>query len=341
MSQRAPPVCSILVANYNGMATLEACLDSVLGQEGDFPFELIVHDDASSDGSAEWVRGRYPDVRLIESRENVGFCVSNNRMAAVAQGRYLLLLNNDAELRPGALKRLHAYVEENRFGGILTLAQYDRASGRLLDVGSRLDLFLNPVPNSDPERRKVAMGMGACLWIPRDLWDETGGLPEWFGSLAEDMYLCLAAWILGHEVHALADAGYDHWVGTSFGGGKAQGNRLSTTFRRRALSERNKTFIMVIFYPLPLLLPVLPLHLFLLAVEGGLLSLLNRNGDYWQRIYWPAILGPWREAERVGRERRRWQSARRISGFRLLSIFTPWPYKLGMLFRYGLPHVRG
>lgn len=334
------PVCSILVANYNGMATLDACLASVFNQSIEHPFEVIVHDDASSDGSVEWIKGYYPNVRLIESQENVGFCVGNNRMAAIAQGRYLLLLNNDAELRPGALRRLFDYVGEDRFDGILTLAQYEKPTGRLLDIGSRLDPFLNPVPNLGSNRRKVAMGMGACLWVPRELWNEIGGFPEWFGSLAEDMYLCLATWTLGREVHALADSGYDHWVGASFGGGKAQGKKLNTTFRRRGLSERNKTYILAIFTPLPLLLLILPLHLLLLAIEGGLLSLLRWDGDYWRRIYWPALQGPWLERQRLWRERYRWQRARRASVWRFLSCFTPWPYKLRMLIRHGLPKVR-
>src|SRR3954462_7997396 len=101
------PAVSVCIANYNGIALIDACLQSVLAQDCKFPVEIIIHDDASKDDSVAHIRTHYPDVILIESSENVGFCVSNNRMAAVAHGTYLLLLNNDAELFPDALRILH------------------------------------------------------------------------------------------------------------------------------------------------------------------------------------------------------------------------------------------
>ena len=85
--QRLDPqlLCSVCIANYNGLATLANCLDSVLSQDCPGPVEVLVHDDASSDESEAWVRQHDPDVVLIESQVNVGFCVANNRMAAQAR----------------------------------------------------------------------------------------------------------------------------------------------------------------------------------------------------------------------------------------------------------------
>ena len=60
---------------------------------------------------------------------------------------------------------------------ILTLPQFDATSGELIDRGCLLDPFFNPVPNLDPKRSDVAMVIGACLWIPKDLWDEMEGFP--------------------------------------------------------------------------------------------------------------------------------------------------------------------
>ncbi|MHB1589621.1 MAG: glycosyltransferase family 2 protein, partial [Metallibacterium scheffleri] len=82
---------------------LRDCLESVYGQRTDFQIEVLLHDDASTDGSVALIRNEFPDVRVIQSRDNVGFCISNNRMAEAARGHYLLLLNNDAVLRPGSL----------------------------------------------------------------------------------------------------------------------------------------------------------------------------------------------------------------------------------------------
>ncbi|HYD33543.1 MAG TPA: glycosyltransferase, partial [Methylophilaceae bacterium] len=207
------PVVSICIANYNGIPIISECLDSVFAQQGDIPVEIIVHDDASTDGSVEFLRRNYPGIRLIESESNVGFCVSNNRMAEAANGEYLLLLNNDAALFPDAIVSLLAKAKDINESAILGLPQYDADSGELLDVGSLLDPFLNPIPNLEPTRTEVGMVMGACLWIPRSLWQSLGGFPEWFGSVGEDLYLCCIARLKGYPVAAAASSGYLHYVG--------------------------------------------------------------------------------------------------------------------------------
>ena len=333
------PLVSVCIANYNGMAVIDDCLSSVLEQEGHIPVEILVHDDASSDGSVTYIRDRYPDVKLIESTENVGFCVANNRMAVEARGKYLLLLNNDAALFPDAVQTLLAEAVWLNQPAILSLPQYDAASGELLDVGSLLDPFLNPVPNLNPERTNVGMVMGACLWIPKVLWQELGGFPEWFGSIGEDLYLCCRARLAGYLICALGTSGYKHKVGASFGGGKAKEGRLVTTFRRRALSERNKTFVMVITYPRPLLALVLPIHLLLLAIEGLLLSIIKRQRAFLTGIYLPAFVSLFQEKKQLQAIRQVTQTNGRASLTEFLSAMTPWPYKLRMLFKHGLPKV--
>ena len=102
---------SVCIANYNGQDVIDACIKSVLSQDSGCEIEVIVHDDASTDESKAIVECGYPSVILIESRENVGFCVSTNRMVARARGDYLLLLNNDAELMPGAIEALMQAAE--------------------------------------------------------------------------------------------------------------------------------------------------------------------------------------------------------------------------------------
>lgn len=334
------PLVSVCIANYNGMAVIDDCLRSVLGQEGHIPVEILVHDDASSDGSAEYIRARYPDVRLIESLENVGFCIANNRLAAVAKGKYLLLLNNDAALFQDALQTL--LTEATRLGqhAVLSLPQYDATTGELVDIGCLFDPFLNPVPNRNPQRSDVGMVIGACLWIPKELWDELGGFPEWFGSIAEDMYLCCRARLTGYPVRVLPDSGYRHWQGKSFGGGKVQGGGLSTTFRRRGLSERNKSFVMALIYPSPWMYPLLFIHMVLLLLEGGLLTMLKMNLRFWQEVYAPCFRALWRERIFLWGLRRDIQKSRQIGVLAFFSVFSLVPYKLLMLARHGLPHVR-
>jgi len=333
------PVCSICVANYNGAAVIGPCLESIYDQDFHLPLEIIIHDDASTDASVDLIRDRFPDVTLIVSESNVGYCVSNNRMVSRARGRYILLLNNDAVLHRDAVRALHDHAEQNPGPAILGLPQYDMQTCELIDRGSLFDPFLNPVPNLDPGRTDVGMVMGACLWIPKRLWDELGGFPEWFGSLAEDLYLCCLARLRGFSVTVLPESGYDHWVGRSFRGGKVVQNALRTSYQRRALSERNKTFTMLICYPPPAAFVLIPLHLLVLAAEGLILSFLKRSMRVFSDIYWFSLESVWREKGRLAQLRRSTQSSRRIPCRSFFSVHTPMPHKLSMLLRYGLPGI--
>jgi GT2 family glycosyltransferase len=322
------------------MKLVDACLKSVYQQDFSGAIEIIIHDDASTDGSADYIREKYPDVRLIASTDNVGFCISNNRMVDVATGEYILLLNNDAELFDDAVATLYSHARTLGQAAILGLPQYDAASGRLIDIGSSFDLFLNPVPNLDVQCQNVGMIIGACLWLPRSLWNEIGGFPDWFGSLAEDMYVCCLARLYGYPVQALATSGFRHWVGQSLGGGKVTENKLSTRLTRRVASERNKTFVMVMSSPAPWIYVLLPLHLMLLLLEGLALALLKRRWALFSDIYWGCLKSQWQERKRLAQWRRHIQEKRRVSQSDYLRVFSFVPYKLRMLLRHGLPEVK-
>lgn len=335
-----PPECSVCIANYNGEAFIRDCIDSVLNQKVNFPFEVILHDDCSSDGSVQLVRTTYPNITVIESPNNVGFCESNNRMAEAARGRFFLLLNNDAELIPGALSTLYSYALELGEPAILSLPQYDYETNTLVDRGSLVDLFMNPVPNQDARRREVAMVMGSCLWIPGSLWEALGGFPTWFESLAEDMFLCTAARLRGVSVKVPDASGYRHRQGLSFGGGKVVESALNTTLRRRRLSERNKTFTMWICYPAPWHLIILLAHFPALVGEGIFLSIIRRDFRIWKEIYWYCLKSVWANRHRLAKRRAVEQAERRVGFVDFFSTSTFIPRKLELLLRFGIPTIR-
>lgn len=336
----AAPLVSICIANYNGMDIIDECLRSVMEQQGAVSIEILVHDDASNDGSADYVRTHYPSVKLICSDSNVGFCIANNRMAAAATGQYLLLLNNDASLFSDALLTLLTEARRLDQSAILTLPQFDATTGALVDRGCLLDPFFNPVPNLDPERQDVAMVIGACLWIPKTLWDELEGFPEWFGSIAEDMYLCCRARLAGYAVRILTKSGYLHWQGSSFGGSRIVDSRLSTTFRRRSLSERNKTFVMTVTCPAPFFYCLLPLHLTLLLIEGVVLASIKRERTLFHHIYLGVLSELRREHARLAKLRRWVQKNRKIGRWAYFEVFTWLPHKLHLLIKHGVPQIR-
>ena len=334
------PLVSVCIANYNGMAVIDECVCSVLAQSGGISVEILIHDDASSDSTAAYIRDRYPDIKLIESIENVGFCVANNRMAAIAKGKYLLLLNNDAALFKDALETLISEASRLNQPAIFSLPQYEAASSELLDIGSLFDPFLNPFPNLDPLREEVGMVMGACLMIPKSMWIELGGFPEWFDSIAEDMYLCCRARLLGYSVIALSRSGYYHHVGHSFGGGKIRQNRLITSKKRRALSERNKSFIMIMSYPTLYFEIIFPLHILALAVEGLVLASIKRNVNLWNDIYFSCFKALWQKRAFLQTMRSEIQRERRSSSKKFFSVFKWLPHKLRMLYRHGVPTIK-
>ncbi len=339
MTQSAEIVCSVCIANYNGRDIIDDCIRSVLAQRCDFPYEIIVHDDASPDNSADDVASRYPQVILIRSEQNAGYCISNNRMAERARGRFLLLLNNDATLEPDALQTLYNEALGQAAPAVITLPQYNAGTGELVDRGLLLDPFLNPVPNLDPGRRDVATAHGACLWVPKRLWDEVGGFPEWFQMLAEDLYLCCVARLWGGAVRVTGRSGYHHHIGYSLGGGKVQNMGLNTTRYRRSLSERNKNFTMILCYPWPTLLAILPFHIILLLTEGMVLTLINRDSRIFTNIYVNALSSLWSFRHILRAQRRMLQKSRKTGVVGFFSAFTLMPHKLRLLLKYGLPTI--
>jgi GT2 family glycosyltransferase len=340
MNSIAPlPFCSVCIANYNGEQMLADCIDSVYAQEGDFSLEIIVHDDASTDASLA-VLARYPHVIVIASAENVGFCIANNRMAERARGVHLLLLNNDAALHPDALCTLGAAAQQQTPPGILTLPQYDWKTGNVVDRGCLLDPFYNPVPNLDVRRSEVAMVIGACLFLPRLVWNELGGFPEWFESIGEDLYLCCLARLRGLPVQVAAASGYRHRQGASFSGNREDSIGLHSTFRRRRLSERNKTAVMLICTPGLLVWPQLAIHFCVALLESMVLAIWRHDLRILRDIYWAALRGILAHWSDLMRDRRCVQTTRVAGLGSLARCFTAMPYKVSMLLRHGFPKIR-
>ena len=116
--------------------------------------------------------------------------------------------------------------------------------------------------------------------------------------------------------------------------------QLATTFRRRILSERNKTFVMVLTFPAPIFQIVLPLHLLLILLEGVLLSLIKRDWRFIGEIYWPVFMALGREWRHLWRLRSIIQQEQCVSFRRFFSVFQWMPYKFSTLIKHGMPEVR-
>ncbi|WP_156054389.1 MULTISPECIES: glycosyltransferase family 2 protein [unclassified Thiomonas] len=252
----------------------------------------------------------------------------------------MLLLNNDAVLRPGSLDALLREACYTTIPAVLGLPQYTLHDGSLVDRGYEFDLFMNPIPVFTTGVHEVATATGACLWIPREVWSAVGGFPPWFESIAEDIYLCQAARLLGYPTRVLDAPGFDQWIGKNLGGGKVMDDKLKTTARRRALSERNKTAVMLLCYPAWALLVLLPIHALLLGIEALFLWISGSGRGKVARIYGAILPVLWREREAISALRHQLQTHKKQSGWRFMRRFHWLPHKLRMLLRHGAPEIR-
>jgi len=109
---------SVVIVNWNTCDILRNCLVSLYANTRDVEFEVIVVDNASSDGSAEIIKKEFSQATLIENTENRGFTAANNQGMAVSEGRYVLLLNSDTVMLDGAIDKVVAFADAHPKAGI-------------------------------------------------------------------------------------------------------------------------------------------------------------------------------------------------------------------------------
>src|SRR5262249_3987227 len=118
------PVCSIVIPTYNGRELLRLCLASIernRPRDPELPIEVIVADDASSDGTSEWMAKAHPAVRLVRLERNAGFCAAANAGMAAARGTFIHLLNNDTGVEAGWVEAGLAPFADETVGSVAPL----------------------------------------------------------------------------------------------------------------------------------------------------------------------------------------------------------------------------
>jgi GT2 family glycosyltransferase len=206
---------TVAILSWNGRRHLETCLEALAAQhDPGLPWEILVLDNGSTDGTAAWMRERWGSdrrVRLIESPLNLGFCGGNNRLAAEAEGDALALLNNDTRPEPGWLGSL---VEQ------LASAPPDVAavSGKIVDwEGKRLDFgrglmtfdghafqldFRKPLKTArvPAAGEELPFACGGNLLVRRASFLAAGGFDESYFAYLEDVDLGWRLWSGGERI---------------------------------------------------------------------------------------------------------------------------------------------
>jgi GT2 family glycosyltransferase len=220
-STGAPPVASVVMVTYDNLVVTRMAVESVLANT-QTPYELLIVDNASSDGTADYLEAlaaRSDHVRVLL---NVGFAAANNQAAAVASAPHVVLLNNDTIVPPGWLPALLAHLEDpavgavgpvtNRCGNEAEVGSGHRTYGQLVDHARELG------QQRRGEAFEIPMLTMFCLAARTDTFREVGGLEESYGvGMFEDDDFSRALHDAGYRTHCALDVYVHHFGEASFG----------------------------------------------------------------------------------------------------------------------------
>ena len=222
------PFASIIIPTYNGKALLATCLAALRGQT--YPadrFEVIVVDDASSDGTVEYLAAAFPEVRVVALAQNSGFIAACNAGVAAAQGEILVLLNNDTEAETGWLAALVAALEEHPSAGSAAskMLLFDRRD-TLHTAGDMMGR--NGIPRNrgvwerdegQYDRDRWVFGpCGGAAAYRREAWQQAGGFDPALWMYMEDADLAWRLQRLGWRSIYAPDARIYHQLSATGGG---------------------------------------------------------------------------------------------------------------------------
>ncbi|MBC7187554.1 MAG: glycosyltransferase family 2 protein [Calditrichaeota bacterium] len=231
-----PAQLSIVIPNYNTRDLLAVCLRSIFSTAEGIEVEVIVVDNASSDGSVGLVSGQFPQVRIVQNSTNVGFARAVNQGLRLAQGDYLLMLNSDTELKPGALLHCLEFLEKHTKAGAVgcrlinpdgslqpSCESFMSFAGILWEAllldklfpHSRLFGRMHLTYFTYDRLEQVDYVKGAFLMTRRATIDDVGLLDERFFFYGEEQDWCYRAKQKGWEVWFTPEATVVHYGGGS------------------------------------------------------------------------------------------------------------------------------
>jgi GT2 family glycosyltransferase len=268
----------VVIVTWNGRQYLDACLRAVQAQEG-VRAEVVLVDNASSDGTAAYVRARFPDVRLVQLEENRGFAGGNNAGAREARGEFLAFLNNDTIADPGWLRALRAGIDAPS-GFVLATSRIvymhdpsviDSAGDGLFRSGGAFKRHHGDRAEAASQPMEVFAMCGAACLIRRAAFEEIGGFDEDFFASHEDVDLSYRARLRGYRCRYMPDALVRHHGSATIG-----------TISRFAVfhGQRNLEWVFLKNTPASLLLRTLPGHLLYNAAAAAHFARLGLLGTF-------------------------------------------------------------
>lgn len=265
------PFVSVIVLNYNGRRFLEDCLTS-LDKQSYSNFEVIFVDNGSTDNSVDFIKKKFPCVKLIENKKNLGFATGNNKGIKISSGKYIVTLNNDTKADRTWLENLVNVAESNNNIGMCASKIYFFHNSNLID-----SVGVNIYPDGMTRARgrlekdvgqynkieEILLPSACAALYRREMLDQIGLFDEIFFAYCEDTDLGLRGRLEGWKAVLVPSAiVYHFYSGT---GGKY------TSFKA-FLVERNHIWVALKFFPLNLIIkvPFYTLWRYLLHIYGVL-----------------------------------------------------------------------
>ena len=257
----------IVIPHYNGRI-LSDCLSLLFRHTRYRPFEVIVVDDGSSDGSVEEAQAAFPEIKILRNARNLGFAASCNRGLSAAEGRYAVLLNNDVEVQPGWLSELVRFADAHEEVGACqpkilsakdpTRFDYSGAAGGMMDIfgysfclGRVFEEIAEDRGQYDAPR-PIFWASGTAMLIRKDTLKLTGLLDERFFMHWEEIDLCWRMHLAGYAVWSVPSSVVTHHSGWTLS---------PESFRKMVLNHRNNLMTLVKNYSLRNLVRIFPLRL--------------------------------------------------------------------------------
>ena len=258
---------SVIIPHWNGIDVLSECLDS-LGKSTYKNIEIIVVDNASSDGSQDWIRSNHPNIILVQNKSNLGYAEGCNVGAKSSSGEYLIFLNNDTVQNENWIESLVDFLNLNRNVAAVQpkiLNYFDRTKfdyaggcGGWIDVlgfpfaRGRLFLNLEKDEGQYEKIRPIFWASGTALMIRKKMFIDLNGFDKTFFAHQEEIDLCWKIHLSGKEVWSVPTSVVYH---------KNAVTLPMFSRKKQYLNHRNSLLMMLTNYSLPMTLYLFPIRL--------------------------------------------------------------------------------
>jgi GT2 family glycosyltransferase len=279
---------SVIIVNTNEKHRLIYILPSILGAKSDFNFEIIISDNGSTDGSREYVKENYPQIRIIENGKNLGFALANNVAAQESKADILVFINPDTTVEPGWIENLLKPFSDHNVGLTTSKILLMSARDKINTCGSTIHISgitqcrgINEPAVNFSVTEEIPAVSGAAFAIRRKLFEKLKGFDSDFFIYLEETDLSIRARIMGYKCIYVPNSIIYHDYELRFGSKKV------------FFEERNRYLMLLKNLEWKTLILLIPILFFAEIVTWGFVVMYDRKNikNKWLAYLW--IINHW------------------------------------------------